>query len=269
MRIRCGVPSRGASSVVLLVAAFCGGRAVGRAAEPARRGRTRARPAGRGRMLAPAVRVSWQWQLADPPKASALLDVQMYDVDGFDTPKSLVAAMHTAGSRPSVTSAPAPGRTGAPMPATSRRRCWAGRTAGRASVARHPPSRELGPIMRGAARHVRAQGVRRRRVRQRRRVHERAPGFPLTGARSASLQRVPGERGASPRPVGVAEERHRPGPALLPYFDVALNEQCFQYAECGTPRAVRHGGQAGLRRRVQVGRRRTSARRPTRTTSTG
>ena len=39
------------------------------------------------------MKVSWQWQLANPPKASALLDVKMYDIDGFDASKSLIAAM--------------------------------------------------------------------------------------------------------------------------------------------------------------------------------
>src|SRR5512132_2023624 len=45
----------------------------------------------------PALKVSWQWQLQDPPKVRALLDVKMYDVDGFEASRKLVAAMHTRG----------------------------------------------------------------------------------------------------------------------------------------------------------------------------
>ena len=45
----------------------------------------------------PALKVSWQWQLQSPPKAAALLDVKMYDVDGFEASKSLIAAMHSKG----------------------------------------------------------------------------------------------------------------------------------------------------------------------------
>jgi hypothetical protein len=42
----------------------------------------------------PALVTSWQWQLSAPPSAPQLLNVQMYDVDGFDAPASLVTAMH-------------------------------------------------------------------------------------------------------------------------------------------------------------------------------
>ena len=42
----------------------------------------------------PALVTSWQWQLSAPPRATQLVNVQMYDVDGFDAPASLVRAMH-------------------------------------------------------------------------------------------------------------------------------------------------------------------------------
>ena len=45
----------------------------------------------------PGRRVSWQWQLSGPPKASALLSVQMYDVDGFESTRTLVHTMHAKG----------------------------------------------------------------------------------------------------------------------------------------------------------------------------
>jgi hypothetical protein len=42
----------------------------------------------------PPLKVSWQWQLSEPPKIAALLDVSMYDVDGFESSARLVRAMH-------------------------------------------------------------------------------------------------------------------------------------------------------------------------------
>ncbi|HTR67305.1 MAG TPA: endo alpha-1,4 polygalactosaminidase [Terriglobales bacterium] len=47
----------------------------------------------------PPLVTSWQWQLSSSPSASSLLNVQMYDVDGFDATAALVAAMHAQGTR--------------------------------------------------------------------------------------------------------------------------------------------------------------------------
>jgi hypothetical protein len=46
----------------------------------------------------PALRTSWQWQLDNPPNTFAL-HVQVYDVDGFDTPATLVDALHHIGTK--------------------------------------------------------------------------------------------------------------------------------------------------------------------------
>lgn len=46
----------------------------------------------------PAVRTSWDWQLASVPKAPYRA-VQMLDVDGFDATKADVAAVHAAGKK--------------------------------------------------------------------------------------------------------------------------------------------------------------------------
>ena len=45
---------------------------------------------------APALKSSWQWQLSTLPAVGGLLNVQMYDVDGFNADTSLVSAMHSA-----------------------------------------------------------------------------------------------------------------------------------------------------------------------------
>ena len=52
-------------------------------------------PAGGGTATwAPALKTSWQWQLSTLPAAGSLLNVDMYDVDGFNADATLVSAMH-------------------------------------------------------------------------------------------------------------------------------------------------------------------------------
>ncbi|HEY7617397.1 MAG TPA: endo alpha-1,4 polygalactosaminidase, partial [Terriglobales bacterium] len=53
-------------------------------------------PGGHG-LWSPALVTSWQWQLSSLPSANNLLNVQMYDVDGFGASSSLVSVMHNAG----------------------------------------------------------------------------------------------------------------------------------------------------------------------------
>ena len=44
----------------------------------------------------PALETSWQWQLQGPIDTS--FDVDMYDVDGFEVPRGIVADLHDDGS---------------------------------------------------------------------------------------------------------------------------------------------------------------------------
>jgi len=181
----------------------------------------------------PGRKVSWQWQLSRPPKASALLSVQMYDVDGFETTRTLVHTMHAKGIKAvCYLSAGSwekwrPDAKTFPASVLGRSNGWPGERwldIRKLSV--------LAPIMRA-------------RVRMCARKHfdaiefdnvdgyQNATGFPLTGAEQLRYD------------VFLANSAHRRGmsvllkndldqiPKLLPYFDGALNEQCFQYRECG------------------------------------
>jgi hypothetical protein len=50
-------------------------------------------------MWAPALQTSWQWQLSTVPNVGNLLNVQMYDVDGFNADTALITGMHAKNIR--------------------------------------------------------------------------------------------------------------------------------------------------------------------------
>jgi hypothetical protein len=54
-------------------------------------------PAGAETRWQPAPGTSWQWQLSSRPET--LLDVDAYDLDGFDTPKATVDRIHATGGK--------------------------------------------------------------------------------------------------------------------------------------------------------------------------
>ena len=85
------------------------------------------------------------------------------------------------------------------------------------------------------------EGLRRRRARQRRRLHQPTPASrsprPTSSATTAGSPTRPHERGMS---VGLKNDLGQV-PTLRPYFDFAVNEQCFQYHECGRLRPFIRG----------------------------
>ncbi|MGZ4131611.1 MAG: endo alpha-1,4 polygalactosaminidase [Actinomycetota bacterium] len=181
---------------------------------------------------APGIRISWQWQLQSPPKAADLLGVRMYDVDGFETSKKLVHAMHrqhtkavcylSAGTwenwRPDASEFPAR--------VLGNKNGWPGERWVDIRALR-----VLAPIMKARLDMCAAKGfdgVEFDNVDG----YQNKTGFPLTGAQQLRYD------------VFLANQAHRRGMAaflkndlgqvktLLPYFDAALNEQCHQYKEC-------------------------------------
>ncbi|MEP6759098.1 MAG: endo alpha-1,4 polygalactosaminidase [Actinomycetota bacterium] len=181
----------------------------------------------------PAQKVSWQWQLHNPPTASALLDVKMYDVDGFDASKTLIAAMHARGIKAvCYISAGSwenwrPDAGDFPAADLGKSNGWPGE--------RWLDIRDLaglGPIMSARLDICRRKGfdaVEFDNVDG----FQNGTGFPLKGAEQLRYN------------IFLANEAHARGMSaflkndidqvktLLPYFDAELNEQCFQYAECG------------------------------------
>ena len=181
----------------------------------------------------PAPKVSWQWQLANPPKASALIDVKMYDVDGFDASKSLVATMHARGIKAvCYISAGSwedwrPDASDFPASVLGKSNGWPGeKWLDIRDLA------DLGPIMQARLNICQRKGfdaVEFDNVDG----YQNRTGFALSGKDQLRYD------------VFLANEAHARGmsaflkndidqvKALLPYFEAELNEQCFQYAECG------------------------------------
>jgi hypothetical protein len=181
----------------------------------------------------PPLKVSWQWQLSEPPKIAALLDVSMYDVDGFEGSARLVRAMHER-TITSVCYLSAgtwekwrPDASRFPTKVLGKSNGWPGERW--LDIRAMAP---LKPIMRSRLAMCRRKGfdaVEFDNVDG----YQNATGFALTGAQQLRYD------------IFLANAAHRRGMSallkndlgqirkLVPYFDASLNEQCFQYSECG------------------------------------
>ena len=181
----------------------------------------------------PGIRTAWQWQLPSPPEPGELLDVRMYDVDGFDTSAARIRTMHRRGIKVvCYISAGSweewrPDADAFPEAVLGRHFGWPGERL--LDIRRLDVLR---PIM-GARVEMCARkgfdGIEFDNVDG----YQNRTGFPLTGADQKRYN------------VWLANEAHRHGlmallkndlgqiRSLEPYFDGALNEQCHQYDECG------------------------------------
>ena len=179
----------------------------------------------------PELRTSWQWQLQGTIDQS--VNAHMFDVDMFETPKATVASLHDKG-RVVVCYVDAgtwenfrPDADDFPDSVKGRSNGWPGE--------RWLDIRALdvlGPILRARVEKCDAKGfdaIEYDNVDG----YANNTGFPLTAANQLRFN------------VWLANLAHRHGLSvalkndlgqigkLLPYFDFALDEQCFQYDECG------------------------------------
>ena len=200
----------------------------------------------------PALKVSWQWQLQNPPKAGALLDVKMYDVDGFEASKSLIAAMHSKGIKAvCYISAGSwekyrPDANDFPASVLGRSNGWPGEKW--LDIRKR---KILKPIMRARMDICRRKGfdaIEFDNVDG----YQNATGFPLTGAGPAPVQRLPRERRARARAVGVPEERPRADPEAAAVLRCGAQRAVLPVLGMSRAQPVREGGQAGVQRRVQA-----------------
>jgi hypothetical protein len=180
----------------------------------------------------PALVTSWQWQLSAPPRASELVNVQMYDVDGFDAPASLVRAMHAqnthgvcyidAGTwenwRPDAASFPAS--------VLGAHNGWRGEQwldIRQLSI--------LGPIMTARFQMCKDKGFAAVEP-DNLDGYSNHTGFPLTAQEQLTYNRWIAETvHALGLSVALKNDVDQVGD-LLSSFDFAIDEQCFEFREC-------------------------------------
>ena len=180
----------------------------------------------------PAVYTTWQWQLTGTIDQS--VDAQMFDIDLFDTPAATIASLKSKGKivicyfsagsyedwRPDASQFPAA--------VLGRSNGWAGE---RWLDIRNLTA--LGPVMEARldlAVSKGCHGVEPDNIDG----YTNSTGFPLTGADQITYNKWLAEKAhARNLSIGLKNDVDQVV-ALEPYFDWALNEQCFQYAECDT-----------------------------------
>jgi len=200
----------------------------------------------------PALGTSWNWVLSEVPQAP-YRDVAMYDVDGFETKRGDVGALHTAGIKAVCYLSAGtyekfrPDADRFPAHLLGRKNGWPGERWLDIRELQKPDS-VLRTIMDNRLDMCRAKGfdmVELDNVDG----YLNKSGFPLTGADqlfyNATLANDAHARGMSVLQKNDNEQI----PKLLPYFDGALNEQCNQYRECTT----KQNGRFGLDQYLEAG----------------
>lgn len=178
----------------------------------------------------PALRTSWQWQLQW--RVDTSVDVEMFDIDGFDNRPRVVEELHDGGAAVlCYVSAGSwedwrPDADVFPEAVLGRTNGWPGERwldIRRWGVLAPIMEARLDMCARKGFDGVELDNVD---------GYQNRTGFALEAADqlryNARLANEAHERGLSvalKNDLGQVEE-------LLPYFDYALNEQCFQYEEC-------------------------------------
>jgi hypothetical protein len=226
-----------AVGLLVVVAAGCAG-APGRTAVP-----SPSRTGASGRW-APAVRTAWQWQLTTP--VDLRVNAPVYDIDGFENPASVVAALHRRGRHVicyinvGAYESFRPDHSAFPAAVLGRGDGWPGERW--LDIRR---LRVLEPIMARRFDMCRAKGfdaIEPDLVEG----YANRTGFPLRAADQLTYNRLIAklahDRGLS---VGLKNDLGQIT-KLSGIFDFAVNEQCVQYAECAALRPFIAAGKVVL-----------------------
>jgi hypothetical protein len=192
----------------------------------------------------PAVRTSWDWVIGKVPKAP-YQPVAMYDIDGFEASAADVAAMHTAGIKVVCYLSAGtwekfrPDQAEFPPAIIGNHDGWPGERWIDVREAEQPHSVLLSimdtRLDMCAAKHFDAVEL------DNVDGYTNSTGFPLT-AKDQLFYNTTLADAAHTRGLSVLQKNDNEQiPALLPYFDAALNEQCNQYKECTTAQTGKFG----------------------------
>jgi hypothetical protein len=192
----------------------------------------------------PALQTSWNWVLSTVPTAP-YRPVSMYDVDGFDNTASNVASLHAAGIKAVCYLSAGtyenwrPDASQFPSSILGKNNGWPGEKwldireiQNANSILRTIMDARLDMCQQKGFDMVELDNVD---------GYSNTTGFPLTAADqllyNATLANDTHARGLSVLQKNDVEQI----PALLPYFDGSLNEQCNQYNECTTAQTGSYG----------------------------
>jgi len=191
----------------------------------------------------PPLITSWQWQLSG--KVDQSVNVQMFDIDMFDNPATVVAALHAKGSKVICYVSAGTWENWRPdanqFPASVLGKKVSGWPGERWLDIRQIGI--LGPIMEARMDLCKSKGFDGLEP-DNIDGYENPTGFPLTSQDQISyntfLSTQAHARGLS---IGLKNDVDQVND-LLPYFDWALDEQCFQYKECSKLVPFINGGKA-------------------------
>lgn len=190
--------------------------------------------------LAPGT--SWQWQLSGTIDTS--VDADVFDIDLFDTPQATIDALHAAGRKVICyfDTAYEPGRPDSAQLEPFRGNPVDGWPGQYWLDVRAPEVRAIMAARLDLAVTKRCDAVEPDDVD----AIDNDPGLPLTAATQLDFCRFLAT-GAHARGLGVALKNDLDQIAeLVNDFDFAINEECFQYDECGVLEPFVNAGKAVL-----------------------
>ena len=202
---------------------------------------------------APELLMSWQWQLQG--KIDTWVDVQMVDVDGFETSAAIVQELHDAG-RAVVCYLSAgsweewrPDADDFPERLKGASNGWPGERW--LDIRR---LRMLGPIMQARLDMCAAKGFDAVELDNVDGYQNRS-GFPLAAADQLRFNAYLANQAHRRELSALLKNDLGQARDLVPYFDAALNEQCFQYDECNRLRVFVTEGKAvfGVEYKLELG----------------
>ncbi len=208
----------------------------------------------------PPLRLSWQWKLSEPPTTAEIAanDYDLWDIDGFEAHKSTVAALKarshvacyiSAGSyeawRPDASEFPGSGRIDRQTPNHSVHGVIGWKMAGwdeRWLDIRHirRTGNMVAAIMTARIAMCAKKGfdaVEFDNVEG----YSNHSGFPLTGKHQLRFNKWLANMAHAHGLAAILKNDVPQISRLLPYFDAALNEQCWEYSECTTKQTRRWG----------------------------
>jgi hypothetical protein len=222
----------------------CGNRTISLTPSPADGRAKLSRPSLARALWIPAPGTTWQWQLATPPAVRPIDDAQMYDIDMFDNAAAKVEQLHDTGSKvvcyidAGTWERFRPDAKKFPKIVLGEPNGWPGE--------RYLDIRRidiLGPIMRARV-DLCAQkgfdGVEFDNVD----VYQADTGFPLTAADELAYNRFLAGLAHGHSLSAALKNDPDQVAQLLPDFEFAIVEQCFQYSYCAKETPFIQAGKA-------------------------